>query len=191
MGSHRKKNITPREEALRQELVSLLPRFRRFARSLARDPDSADDIVQAACQRALERLDQVREGTRLDSWIYRIIYTRWIDKLRRGKTRTANLQVITNEDDPTTADGRSMSDLTVALDIKKALASLPAEHHAALTLVSVEGNTYKEAASVLNVPLGTVASRVARGRTMLGKLLVHGWSHNFQPSKRLTGEGAK
>ena len=191
MGSHRKKNITPREEALRQELVSLLPRFRRFARSLARDPDSADDIVQAACQRALERLDQVREGTRLDSWIYRIIYTRWIDKLRRGKTRTANLQIMTNEDDSTTADGRYGTDLTAALDMKKALASLPAEHHAAITLVSVEGYSYKEAASVLDVPVGTVASRVARGRTMLGNFLVHGRSQDLQPSKRLTGEGAK
>jgi RNA polymerase sigma factor (sigma-70 family) len=82
-------NIQLREEALRQEIVSFLPRLRRFARSLAKDPDKADDLVQAACERALGRLSHVREGTRLDSWLYRIIYTRWIDKMRRGKTRSA------------------------------------------------------------------------------------------------------
>lgn len=191
MSSNRIKHITPREEALRQEIVSFLPRLRRFARSLARDPDRADDLVQAACQRALERLGQVREGTRLDSWLYRIIYTRWIDKLRRGKTRSANLVVLTNEDAPVPANAKSGNDLAAALDIKKALETLPAEHHAAIMLVSVEGYSYAEAASVLDVPVGTVASRVARARTMLGRLLANGRPQGLQASKPLTGEGAK
>jgi len=191
MSSYRIKQITPREEALRQEIVSFLPRLRRFARSLARDPDRADDLVQAACQRALERLGQVREGTRLDSWLYRIIYTRWIDKLRRGKTRSANLVVLTNEDAPAPAYAEAGNDLAAALDIKKALETLPAEHHAAIMLVSVEGYSYAEAASVLDVPVGTVASRVARGRTMLGRLLGYGRPQGLQASNSLTGEGAK
>jgi len=185
------KDMTPREEALRQEIVSFLPRLRRFARSLARDPDRADDLVQAACQRALERLDQVREGTRLDSWLYRIIYTRWIDTVRRGKTRSANLVVLTREDAPVALNRNAGNDLTTALDIKKALGKLPAEHHAAITLVSVEGYSYEEAATVLEVPVGTVASRVARARAMLGRLLAQGREKALQPSKRLTGEGAK
>ena len=191
MSSNSIKHITPREEALRQEIVNFLPRLRRFARSLARDPDRADDLVQAGCQRALERLGQVREGTRLDSWLYRIIYTRWIDKLRRGKTRSANLVVLTNEDTPVPAIGKAGNDLAAALDIKKALETLPAEHHAAIMLVSVEGYSYEEAASVLDVPVGTVASRVARARTMLGRLLAHGRPQGLQASEILTGEGAK
>ena len=191
MSSNRIKQITPREEALRQEIVSFLPRLRRFARSLVRDPDRADDLVQSACQRALERLDQVREGTRLDSWLYRIIYTRWIDKLRRGQTRSANLVVLTSEDAPVAGYGEAGNDMATALDIKKALGKLPAEHHAAVTLVSVEGYSYEEAASVLDVPVGTVASRVARARAMLGRLLTEGRVQALQPSKRLTGEGAK
>ncbi len=191
MSSNRIKHITPREETLRQEIISFLPRLRRFARSLAREPDRADDLVQAGCQRALERLDQVREGTRLDSWLYRIIYTRWIDKVRRGKTRTANLVVLTNEYAPVAADGQVGKDLAIALDIKKALGTLPAEHHAAIMLVSVEGYSYEEAASILDVPVGTVASRVARGRTMLGRLLAHGRPPALQSSERLAGEGAK
>ena len=67
MNSNQRNKFSPREEALRREIVSFLPRLRRFARSLARDPDKADDLVQEACRRALERLDQVREGTRIDS----------------------------------------------------------------------------------------------------------------------------
>lgn len=191
MSSNRIKHVTPREEALRQEIVGYLPRLRRFARSLARDPDRADDLVQAACQRALERLDQVREGTRLDSWLYRIIYTRWIDKLRRGKTRSANLVVLTGEDATVAANARVGQDLAAALDIKKALEKLPAEHHAAITLVSVEGYSYEEAASVLDVPVGTVASRVARARAMLGRLLAAGREDALRSTGRLTGEGAK
>ena len=190
MSSNHIKQLTPREEALRQEIVSYLPRLRRFARSLARDPDRADDLVQAACQRALERLDQVREGTRLDSWLYRIIYTRWIDAVRRGKTRSANLVVLTREDAPAPGYGKAGNDLAAAMDIKKALGKLPAEHHAAITLVSVEGYSYEEAASVLDVPVGTVASRVARARNMLGRLLTQGREQAPGTAKRLTGEGA-
>ena len=191
MSSNRIKQITPREEALLQEIVSFLPRLRRFARSLARDPDRADDLVQAACQRALERLGQVSEGTRLDSWLYRIIYTRWIDTVRRGKTRSANLVVLTREDAPVAGNPMAGNDLATTMDIKDALGTLPAEHHAAITLVSVEGYSYVEAATVLDVPVGTVASRVALARNMLGRLLTQGREQALQPSKRLTVEGAK
>ena len=183
--------ITPREEALRQEIVSYLPRLRRFARSLARDPDRADDLVQAACQRALERLEQVREGKRLDSWLYRIVYTRWIDKVRRGKTRSTHLVVLSREDAPIAANAASGPDLETAMDIRQALEKLPAEHHAALTLVSVEGYSYEEAAAVLDVPVGTVASRVARARNMLGRLLTRGREQARPSPERLTGEEAK
>jgi RNA polymerase sigma-70 factor (ECF subfamily) len=183
--------MTPREEALRQEIVSYLPRLRRFARSLARDPGRADDLVQAACQRALERLDQVRDGTRLDSWLYRIVYTRWVDKLRRGRTRSAHLVVLRREDATISGNTRSGHDIETALDIRQALEKLPAEHHAAITLVSVEGYSYEEAATVLDAPIGTVASRVARAREMLGRLLTQGREQAQSPRKRLTGEGAK
>jgi len=191
MSSNRIRHLTPREEVLRLEIVGFLPRMRRFARSLARDPDRADDLVQAACQRALERLSQVREGTRLDSWLYRIIYTRWIDKVRRGTTRSAHLVVLAGEDVPAAANAKAAKDMATALDIKSALAKLPAEHHAAITLVSVEGYSYEEAASVLDIPVGTVASRVARARNMLGRLMVQGREDAPRSSRPLTGEEAK
>ena len=180
-----------RKETLRQEIVSLLPRLRRFARSLVRDPDKADDLVQAACERALDRLDHFREGTRLDSWLYRIIYTRWIDKLRRVKTRAANLVVLSPENASVNTDDEAGNYLATALDLKKALEALPAEHHAAITLVGVEGYSYKEAASVLDLPVGTVASRVARARSILARLLSHGRQHVLRPSEQQLKERKK
>lgn len=189
MTTNRIKDALPREDALRQEMVNLLPRLRGFARSLAKEPDKADDLVQAACERALDRLSQVVEGTRLDSWLYRIIYTQWIDKLRRGKIRSAKL-VVLNADNQTVASvgdtGKRLADI---LDTQKALDILPAEHQAAITLVCVEGYSYEEAASVLEVPVGTVASRVARARAMLGRFLMHGRQHSLQATKSQKYQG--
>ena len=180
---NRRKNSLPREEALRQEMVNLLPRLRGFARSLAKETDKADDLVQAACERALDRLNHVTEVTRLDSWLYRIIYTQWIDKLRRGKTRAAKLFVLNVDQENVAADGDSGNRLADILDMQKALDMVPAEHQAAITLVCVEGYSYEEAASVLGVPVGTVASRVARARTMLGRYLAQGRQQSFQAIK--------
>ena len=145
--------------------------MRRFARGLARDPDRADDLVQESCERALERLDQFREGTRLDSWIYRIMYTRWIDRVRKGKTRSAHLQVVKDSGEQAFAFGSYEKPVDLALDLKAALAALPDDHRAAILLVVVDGYSYLDAAAVLDVPIGTVASRVARARTVMNRLL--------------------
>jgi RNA polymerase sigma-70 factor (ECF subfamily) len=165
------KNSIPREDELRHQMVGLLPRLRRFARTLAKDPDKADDLVQAACERALNRLDQLREGTRLDSWLYRIIYTQWIDRLRRHSTRSAKLVVLAKESQTDVAADHAGAQLDTAIDLRKALRILPEEHNVALMLVCVEGYSYAEAAAVMDVPAGTVASRVARARNMLGRIL--------------------
>jgi RNA polymerase sigma factor (sigma-70 family) len=174
---NRMKSDSSREEVLRQEMVNLLPRLRGFARSLAKEPDQADDLVQAACERALDRLHQVVKGTRLDSWLYRIIYTQWIDKLRRGKSRSAKLLVLGADNETVAADGETGNRMADLLDTQKALDLLPAEHRAAITLVCVEGYSYEEAASVLDLPVGTVASRVARARAMLSRFLALGRQH--------------
>jgi RNA polymerase sigma-70 factor (ECF subfamily) len=185
------KGTPTRNETLRLEIVRILPRLRRFARSLARDPDKADDIVQAACERALLRLDQVREGTRLDSWLYRIIYTRWIDKVRRRKTRSANLVVLNNESSQDAVDSETGDCLATALDIKAALEALPAENRIAITLVSVEGYSYEETALILDLPVGTVASRVARARRVLASILAHERKKILQQSNRCAREGGQ
>lgn len=185
------KNSETRDEILRHQMVGLLPRLRRFALTLARDPDRADDLVQAACERALTRLDQLRKGTRLDSWLYRIIYTQWIDKLRRKQTRSAKLILLTNEFRSMNPGTDAGNPLDTALDLQNALNRLPEEHQAALMLVSVEGYSYAEAASVLEVPAGTVASRVARARNMLGRILFDKRGKVLQPVKYKGTEGKK
>ena len=160
-----------REEILQNQLVGLLPRMRRFAMRLSKDLDRADDLVQAACERALSRLDQIREENRLDSWLYRIIYTQWIDRVRRQKTRSEKLIVLSKDSEFKSGHTDSDSYLNAKLDVHRALESLSEEHQVAVMLVSVEGYSYAEAAEVLNVPVGTVASRVARARSMMGSRL--------------------
>jgi RNA polymerase sigma-70 factor (ECF subfamily) len=160
-----------REETLRDQIVCLLPRLRRFGLSLTKDLDSADDLVQGACERALTRLDQLRDGTRLDSWLYRIIYTQWIDTLRRRRVRAEKLIVLSRETESGSVSSDAEPNFTTSLDVRTALESLPEEHRAAVMLVCVEGYGYAEAADVLNVPAGTIASRVSRAREMMSRRL--------------------
>lgn len=156
-----------RHRALSSRMVELLPRLRRFARSLAGDPDRADDLVQQACERALERFHQLREGTRMDSWLYRIIYTRWIDRIRRVNARTANLKSYAVKTESLAGTEPRTDLIAEMMDLRASLGAIPEENRAALSLICIEGLSYAEASSVLNVPPGTVASRVARARAML------------------------
>jgi len=174
-----------RREILKGELVSLLPRLRRFARSLARDLEMADDLVQEACERALGRLGQFQEGTRFDSWLYRIIHTRWIDWVRKGKIQSDHLAVVSSKIRSEAAEADSTIRLDRALDLKRALKTLPEEHLAAIMLVCVEGNSYAEAAEIMGVPPGTVASRVARARTVLGRIIFHRQQHVQRSSRNV------
>jgi RNA polymerase sigma-70 factor (ECF subfamily) len=169
---NKRKIIKQREETLRDQIVGLLPRLRRFGLSLTKDLDSADDLVQGACERALTRLDQLRDGSRLDSWLCRIIYTQWIDTVRRRQVRSEKLIVFSREAESRSASSDADPHFTTSLDVRTALESLPEEHRAAVMLVCVEGYGYAEAADVLNVPAGTIASRVSRAREMMSRRLL-------------------
>jgi len=180
---YKRKITRQREETLRDQIVGLLPRLRRFGLSLTKDLDKADDLVQRACERALTRLDQLREGTRLDSWLYRIIYTQWIDTLRRLQIRSEKLIVLNRETESRSVSFDSDSNFATSLDVRSALESLPEEHRAAVMLVCVEGYSYAEAAGVLNVPAGTVASRVSRARGMMSRRLLDDKGQVFRLTK--------
>jgi RNA polymerase sigma-70 factor (ECF subfamily) len=153
---------------VRDELVTLLPRLRRFARALSRNVHDADDLVQVAVERALMRLDQWRPGTRLDSWMYGIIRNAWIDETRSRRRRD---RVHAPEElGEHVADAASDAHIQ-RLSLGAAMERLPEEQRLAVALVLVEGLSYKEAAEVLEVPIGTVTSRLARGRETLESLL--------------------
>lgn len=158
-------------DGLRDEIVSLLPRLRRFARVLARQPADADDLVQIVVERALMRLDQFQPGTRLDAWLFAMTRNAWIDETR---SRARRGKVFAAEEDGADVgvDGvRAVEGRLDALDMQAALATLPEEQRSAIALVCIEGLGYREAAEAMGVPIGTLTSRLARGRETLEKRL--------------------
>lgn len=151
-------------DPVRRELAALIPRLRRFARSLTRSADEADDLVQSALERALRNLDAWTPGTRLDAWMFRIMKNAWIDEIRSRSVRT---RVFAPEEAGlgVGADGAAaMETYLEAQAVRAAMEELPEEQRLAVALVLVEGLSYREAADLLEIPIGTLTSRLARGR---------------------------
>lgn len=151
-------------ENLQHEIAALLPRLRRFARTLAGQRDDADDLVQVALERALTHTGQWQPGTRLDSWLFRIMQNAWIDEVRSRQRRSATFLP---EEEGESVGVDSAGAHQDALAVRQALATLSEEHRAVVGLVLVEGLAYKEAAEVLGIPIGTLTSRLARARDAL------------------------
>lgn len=154
-----------------EELVDLLPRLRRFARGLTQSASDADDLCQAAIERALKSREQWQRGTRLDSWMYRITRNLWIDDRRAAARRGVHTPI---DDAVTQIAGDGVAEVeagTLRGDVDGAMARLPDEQREVVMLVLVEGYAYREAAEILEVPIGTVTSRLARGRETLMHLL--------------------
>jgi RNA polymerase sigma-70 factor (ECF subfamily) len=155
-------------EEIGERIVGLLPRLRRFARSLSRQQHDADDLVQIVVERAWRHIDQLEPGANLAAWMFGIMKNAWIDNLR---TRTRRGEVALPED---SGDHPAISpgDAHVTLwSVSEAMDKLPEEQRLAVALVLVEGMSYKEAAGVLDVPIGTLTSRLARGRSALAASL--------------------
>jgi len=159
-------------QQLRAELVGLLPRLRRFAYGLTGSLEDGDDLVQGACERALRRLDQFQPGTRFDSWMYRIVQNLWIDQRRARQVRPEAGMEPADLEALAVGDAERELDARLALtNVQRAVKALPDEQRAVLLLVCVEGLSYKAAAEILEIPLGTVMSRLARARLAIGQAL--------------------
>jgi RNA polymerase sigma-70 factor, ECF subfamily len=151
-------------------IAALVPRLRRFGMALTGTSSDADDLVQNACERALLRLDQLRQHARVDAWVFSIMRSLWVDEIRARRTRRQ--EPIEATDDFEGDDGEAiMEDRLTLAAVRRALEALSAEHRTVLILVCVDGLSYKEAAAVLDVPVGTVMSRLARGRQALHEKL--------------------
>lgn len=153
---------------LRGQIIATLPRLRRFARSLARTTHDADDLVQITVERALGRIDQLRADTQLAGWLFGILRNAWIDEGRsRHRREPLHLpaELAENVGDP------AMGSHAELLSVQDALARLPDEQRLAVSVVLIEGFSYKEAAEIMNVPIGTLTSRLARGRQALQQML--------------------
>jgi RNA polymerase sigma-70 factor, ECF subfamily len=153
---------------LSAELVRLLPRLRRFARALTRNPHDADDLVQVALERALARAHQLRPDAALAGWVFGILRHAWIDELR---ARARSERVFAPEESGQNVGDAGQGAQAEMLSVQDAVGRLPQEQRAAVALVLVEGLSYKEAAHVMDVPIGTLTSRLARAREALQAML--------------------
>jgi len=156
--------MTEPAEEIGKHIVSLLPRLRRFARTLSRSQHDADDLVQAAVERAWRHLDQFKPGANLASWIFGIMKNAWLDNLRSRNRRGEVALPEDSGEHPAVAPADAEANLWA---VSEAMDKLPEDQRLAIALVLVEGMSYKEAAEVLEIPIGTLTSRLARGRTAL------------------------
>jgi RNA polymerase sigma-70 factor (ECF subfamily) len=159
---------TGRQEVIRG-LTPNLSRLWRYGLVLSGARDVADDLVQSTCLRALERADQFQPGTRLDRWLFSILRSIWLNELRSRRVRAGGGFVDAAE--ALVVDGgREIETNIFVSQVLKEVGGLPEAQREAVLLVYVEGLTYREAAEILGVPIGTVMSRLAAARLTLGKL---------------------
>ena len=154
-------------EDFQRRLIDLLPRLRRLARALTPQGADADDLVQTTLERGLRRRGQWLPGTRLDAWMFTIMKNAWIDETRartRQQRRAAPPEAADTVADPL------VPSLELRLEgeaVRRAIARLPEDQRLAVALVLVEGLSYSEAAEVMEAPVGTLTSRLGRGRAAL------------------------
>jgi RNA polymerase sigma-70 factor (ECF subfamily) len=153
--------------AFESELLALLPRLRRFAASLSRNAADGDDLCQAALERALKSRHLWEEGTRLDSWMYRIMRNMWIDEARARQRRAKTFVAEEAGENVGDAGDHRMEAAAELSMVERALDRLPDEQREVIALVMIEGLAYKEAAEILDIPMGTLTSRLVRGRSAL------------------------
>jgi RNA polymerase sigma-70 factor, ECF subfamily len=153
-----------------EEMVALLPRLWRFALSLSRQKVLAEDLVQQACERALERRGQFTPGTRLDHWMFAILSNLWKNHLRAEKIRRG-LGSINAEDLWDDGQIARAEEAILMSQLQQAVLELPSWQREPVVLVYVEQVSYKEAAAILDLPLGTVMSRLAAAKTALAARL--------------------
>ncbi|NYI00877.1 RNA polymerase sigma factor [Cupriavidus plantarum] len=151
-------------------LPGMLPRLWAFALRLTGDKHDAEDLVQRACVRALERADQLQPGTAALSWMFSIVHSVWINELRARTVRSrASMewddQFVENVADPA---GRTPEEQLMHGQIIDAFKRLPEAQRAVMLLVAVEGLSYQETAEAIGVPIGTVMSRLSRARQAIG-----------------------
>jgi RNA polymerase sigma-70 factor (ECF subfamily) len=147
------------------QVEPLIPALRRYARALLRNPTAADDLVQDCLERAVSHWQQRREGN-ARSWLFTILHNLAVNQFRQSASRGRHVTIDeTNEDD---FGQEAVQEQTLMYrDVLDKLAKLPDDQRAVLLLVAVEDLSYAEAAKVLNIPIGTVMSRLSRARERL------------------------
>jgi RNA polymerase sigma-70 factor (ECF subfamily) len=146
-----------------------IPRLRRYARALTRDVTAADDLVQDCLARALSKVHLWQEGTDLRAWLFTILHNQYVNHVRRAVREGTAVGL--SESEPSLTSQPNQNKRLELRDLERAIAKLPEEQRAVLLLVGLEGMRYEEVAVVLDVPVGTIRSRLSRGREMLRQLM--------------------
>jgi RNA polymerase sigma-70 factor (ECF subfamily) len=153
---------------IHQELAAQIPGLRRYARVLVHDVVTADDLVQDCLARALGRLHLWRPGTNLRAWLFTILHNQYVSEVRRSVRRGSTVEL----SDATLPSRAASHDKVLELrDLDRALDQLPAGMRAVILLVGLEGMPYDAVAKILGIPVGTVRSRLSRGRSALRRLM--------------------
>ncbi len=154
---------------IRAELLALLPRLRRFCVALAGSVPEGEDLAQDAIERALRNLHRWEPGTRLDNWVFRIAKNRFIDRRRAMKREhVVEMSDELENNSANSVDGVRVAEARMALvKLNKALQLLPLEQREAIALVLIDGMSYQDAANMLEIPIGTLTSRISRARAAL------------------------
>jgi RNA polymerase sigma-70 factor (ECF subfamily) len=143
--------------------------MRRYARALTRNSNFADDLVQDGVERALTRQHLWQEGTNLTAWLFTIVHNQYVDHVRYAVHRGVNITL--SDAEPFLMKSGGQEACHALRDFNRALAQLPEEQRAVIVLIGIEGMSYEEAAEAMGCPIGTVRSRLCRGREALHRLM--------------------
>ena len=150
-------------------LQNEIPRLRRYARALSRDAARADDLVQSCLVRAIAKEHLWEPGTDLRAWLFTILHNQNVNEIRRS-VREGVVVAVEDVTPVLTVAPRAAASLQLR-DLERAIRLLPEEQRQVILLVGLEGMRYEEVAAVLDIPIGTVRSRLSRGREMLRRLM--------------------
>lgn len=159
------------DPAFGEELVRLLPNLKRFALSLSRRGDVADDLVQITVERAIAGFSGYDPRQKIEPWLFRIMRNAWIDMTRRQKTQGTQVDVVEIPEALPTDSGPQLEARLMLRSVWEVMLTLPAEQREILHLVCIDDLSYAEAAEVLGIPKGTVMSRLSRARLALSERL--------------------
>jgi RNA polymerase sigma-70 factor (ECF subfamily) len=153
---------------IHRDIEAEIPRLRRYARALTRDVVTADDLVQDCLTRALGKLHLWQDGTDLRAWLFTILHNQYVNHIRRAVREGSAVGL--NESEPLLSRAPQQGKRLELRDLERAIAKLPDEQRIVILLVGLEGMRYEEVAAVLDVPVGTIRSRLSRGREALRRL---------------------
>jgi RNA polymerase sigma-70 factor, ECF subfamily len=170
-----------------REIEAEIPRLRRYARALTRDVIAADDLVQDCLTRALGKLHLWQRGTDLRAWLFTILHNQYVNYVRRSVRE--GVMVGLSDTEPFLTRAPHQGHRLELRDLERAIAKLPEEQRSAILLVGLEGMRYEEVAAVLDVPVGTVRSRLSRGREALRRLM--GFDPDAVPDGTIEGGDAR